>query len=234
MTDKELVESLKELGVPLKEEQVRKLEYLYQYMIEKNKNINLTRITEKSDVNLKHFYDSLTLYKGIDLNQVKTLCDIGTGAGFPGVVLKIVFPNLEVTLVDSLQKRVNYLNNLIKELDLTGIKAVHERGEDFAKSHREEFDVVTSRAVASLRIISEICIPLVKVDGYFIAMKGNVEEELNDAKSTVQALNAEIKEVIEFYLPKEESKRTLIKIRKINKTNPKYPRTIDKIKKIAL
>lgn len=234
MTNNELIESLEELGITLTEEQIEKLERLYKIMIEENEKVNLTRITNHDEVNLKHFYDSLTLYKGINLNQVKTICDVGTGAGFPGLVLKIVFPHLEVTLVDSLMKRIHYLDKVIEELQLTGIKTYHARGEDFAKSHREEFDVVTSRAVASMQVISEICIPMVKVGGYFIAMKANVEEEMNDAKNTITTLNSEIDEMIKFSLPKENSIRTLVKIRKVGKTNPKYPRPIDKIKKIAL
>lgn len=234
MTNKELVEALQEISITLTKEQQEKLEDLYQIMIEENTKVNLTRITDHNDVNLKHFYDSLTLYKGIDLNQVKTLCDIGTGAGFPGLVLKIAFPHLEICLVDSLMKRIHYLDKVIEKLELTGIKTYHARGEDFAKSHREEFDIVTSRAVARMRVISEICLPLVKVGGYFIAMKASMTEELEEAQNTVKQLNGEIKSIIEFNLPKENSKRTLIKIRKIEKTNPKYPRSMDKIKKIAL
>ena len=186
--------------------------------------MNLTRITEKEDVYLKHFYDSLTLVKVIDLTKNLTLCDVGSGAGFPGIVLKIVFPNLKITLIDSLQKRVNYLNEIIKELNLKEIEAIHTRAEDYAKNHREEYDIVTARAVANLKSLSEICIPMVKENEYFISMKGNVEEELIEANPMIETLGSKIEQIEEFFLPIENSSRALIKIKKIKKTSIKYPR----------
>ncbi len=146
MTQSNFIEELKKINIDLTEDQLNKLEKYYEMLIEYNKVMNLTGITEKSEVYLKHFYDSLTLNKIIDLTKVNTLCDLGSGAGFPGIVLKIVFPNLKITLIDSLQKRVNYLNKIIKDLELTNIIAIHTRGDDY----KESCDVVTSRAVANI------------------------------------------------------------------------------------
>lgn len=231
MKIEEFIIEVEKLGIDLTEEQLKKLEHFYELLISWNEKMNLTRITEKEEVYLKHFYDSLTLTKVVDLKDVETLCDVGSGAGFPGIVLKIVFPNLKITLIDSLQKRVNYLNAISKELELKDIVAIHTRCEDYAKINREKFDIVTARAVANLKVLSELCIPMVKVNGYFIAMKANVEDEKKESKNILNELSSKIEEVNEFNLPKEESKRTLIKIKKIKETNIKYPRTIDKIRK---
>ena len=175
-------------------------------LIEWNEKINLTRITDKEDVYLKHYYDSLTLNKVVNLKEVNTLCDVGTGAGFPGIVLKIVFPNLKVTLIDSLQKRVNYLNEVIKELKLENIEAIHARGEEYKGS----FDVVTSRAVANIEKLVGYTMHLVSKDGVFVAMKGNIEEELT--KEVENKLNKKynIIKVEKFLLPIEQSNRSLI------------------------
>ena len=173
MDKNEFIKKLEKLNITLNDKQKEQLDKYYKLLIEWNEKINLTRITEEKDVYLKHFYDSITLKRVIDLCQNLSICDIGTGAGFPGIVLKIVFPNLSVTLVDALQKRVNFLNLVIKELELKDIVAIHSRGEDYAKLHREEFDIVTSRAVMNLTSLSEISLPLVKVNGYFIPMKAN-------------------------------------------------------------
>ena len=231
MKIEEFIIEVEKLGIDLTEEQLKKLEHFYELLISWNEKMNLTRITEKEEVYLKHFYDSLTLTKVVDLKDVETLCDVGSGAGFPGIVLKIVFPNLKITLIDSLQKRVNYLNAISKELELKDIVAIHTRCEDYAKINREKFDIVTARAVANLKVLSELCIPMVKVNGYFIAMKANVEDEIKESKNILNELSSKIEEVNEFNLPKEESKRTLIKIKKTKETNIKYPRTIDKIRK---
>lgn len=234
MTEQEFLEELKHLNITLSDVQLLQLKQYYQLLITWNDKINLTRITAKKDVYLKHFYDSLTLAKAVDFKKIENLCDIGTGAGFPGLVLKICFPNIKVTLVDSLQKRINYLNEVIQQLNLEGIIAVHARGEDYAKLNRELYDIVTSRAVAHLRIIGELCIPLVKVGGYFIPMKGNIKEELKESTNTLSKLNTSIENTIEFLLPYEESQRTLLKLKKEKKTDVKYPRSMDKIKKISL
>lgn len=234
MTEQEFLEELKHLNITLSDVQLLQLKQYYQLLITWNDKINLTRITAIKDVYLKHFYDSLTLAKAVDFKKIENLCDIGTGAGFPGLVLKICFPNIKVTLVDSLQKRINYLNEVIEQLNLEGIIAVHARGEDYAKVNRELYDIVTSRAVAHLRIISELCIPLVKVGGYFIPMKGNIKEELKESTNTLSKLNTSIESIIEFLLPYEESQRTILKLKKEKKTDAKYPRSMDKIKKISL
>lgn len=206
MTKKEFIEELAKLGIVLTEDQEQKLEHFYNLLLEWNQKINLTRIIEKEDVYLKHFYDSLTIVKVIDLNKVETLCDVGSGAGFPGVVLKIVYPNLKVTLVDSLQKRVNYLNTIIKELNLTEIKAIHKRSEDL----KEKYDVVTARAVANISKLTSYTMHLLKKDGQLIAMKGDIEKELT--KEVYKELNSKYKivKIEEFTLPKENSKRSII------------------------
>lgn len=230
MKQSEFINELEKLNIFLTEEQLLKLDKFYELLISWNEKINLTRIVSKEDVYLKHFYDSLTLIKEIDLTKDLTLCDVGTGAGFPGIVLKIVFPNLKITLIDALQKRINYLNEIIKELELTDIVAIHARSEEYARNNYEKFDVVTARAVANLRILSEICIPMVKVNGYFVAMKASVLDEINESKSILNTLNSTIVSVNSFTLPYENSQRNLVKIQKNDKTSQKYPRKFDKIK----
>ena len=230
MNKEVFIEELKKIGININEDQLNKLETYYNFLIEYNKNVNLTRIVDKEEVYLKHFYDSLTLIKVIDLNQELSLCDVGTGAGFPGMVLAIVFPNLSVTLVDSLQKRIIFLEELINKLGIKNVKTVHARIEDYAKDNREKYDIVTSRAVANLRVLSEISIPLVKVGGYFIPMKANIEEELKEAEDIIKKLDCTISMVKEFNLPIEKSIRNIIKIKKHVITNKKYPRRFDLIK----
>lgn len=230
MKIEEFIKEVNNLGISLTEEQLNKLNQFYELLIEWNQKINLTRITSKEEVYLKHFYDSLTLFKVIDLYKAETLCDIGTGAGFPGLLLKIVFPNLNITLIDSLQKRVNYLNEIISNLSLENIVVYHMRGEDYARLNYEKFDIVTARAVSNLKVLSEICIPLVKVNGYFIAMKANADDELKNSKEIIRKLNGNIEQVEKFLLPKENSTRTLIMIKKLSPTNKKYPRPINKMK----
>lgn len=215
---------LKKIGIEIDDYKLSQLEKFYQLLISWNEKINLTRIVEQEEVYLKHFYDSLTLYKEIDLTKVDTLCDVGSGAGFPGIVLKIVFPNLKITLIDSLQKRVNYLNEIIKEIGLSEIEAIHARAEEHARKNREKYHIVTARAVANLTLLSELCIPLVKENGYFLAMKANAEEEIEDARILIKDLGGKIENINSFKLPVENSVRTIIKIKKIEKTNSKYPR----------
>ena len=233
MNKEVFIKELEKLGIDITENQLNKLEIYYNELIEYNKNVNLTRIVDKDEVYLKHFYDSLTLIKAIDLNQNLTLCDVGTGAGFPGMVLAIVFPTLSITLVDALQKRITFLDLVISKLGLKNVKTVHARIEDYAKDNRECFDIVTSRAVANLKILFEISIPLVKVNGYFIPMKANIDNEIEEAKDILVKLDCEIERVDEFKLPIENSTRTLVKIKKSKETNHKYPRRYDLIKKEA-
>ena len=162
------IEEVEKLGIKLSKNQLEQLEEFYELLIDYNEKVNLTRITEKEDVYLKHFYDSLTLIKAIDLNKGLTLCDVGTGAGFPGIVLKICFPQLKITLVETLQKRVRFLYLVKEKLNLKDLFICKERAEIFARNNRNKYDIVTSRAMARLNILNEMCIPLVKVNGYFI------------------------------------------------------------------
>ena len=232
MTNEEFIEKLKELNITLTKEQLNQLEKYYELLIEWNKKINLTRIVEKKDVYLKHFYDSITLIKAIDLKQ-QELCDIGTGAGFPGIVLKIVFPHLNITLVDALNKRIEFLKLVIKELNLKNINAIHERAEVFIRQNKNKFDIITCRAVAKLNIISEICIPGLKINGYFIPMKAQIDEEIKDIKF-LDKLNSKLENIVSFKLPYENSIRNLVVIKKISPTNDMYPRNYDKISKYPL
>lgn len=206
MNREEFIAELEKLGITLTTEQEIKLEKFYNLLIEWNQKINLTRIMEKEDVYLKHFYDSLTITKVVDLSKIETLCDVGTGAGFPGIVLKIVYPNLKITLVDSLLKRVNYLNIIIKELELENIKAIHTRGEDL----KETFDIVTARAVANIEKLLIYTMHLVNKNGSLIAMKGNIDDELNS--DIIKKINKKYKisKIEKFLLPKENSQRSLV------------------------
>lgn len=233
MNKEEFILALKDLRIEINDNQLNQLETYYNMLIEYNSHTNLTRITEKEDVYLKHFYDSLTIVKAIKLNN-QTLLDIGTGAGFPGMVLKILFPNLKVTLVDSLNKRIIFLKEVINNLGLKDIVALHERAEEYALNNKETFDIVTSRAVASLNVLSELCIPFVKVNGYFIPLKADAKEEINISKKAIETLGCVIEDLIEFQLIKENSKRTIIKIKKKEKTPLKYPRKFNEIKKKPL
>ncbi len=212
MTEAEFIEQIKKLGLFPTKEQLKKLNQLYEMMIEENKVMNLTRIVEKDDVYLKHFYDSLTIVKVCDFSKIETLCDVGTGAGFPGLVLKIFFSDVKITLVDALQKRVNYLNKVINVLGLEKIEAIHIRAEDLAKKGNR-YDIVTARAVANLSKLLSWTMPLVKKDGSFIAMKGNVSEELNIAIPIIKNKNYILEKKVEFNLPKENSVRTILKVK---------------------
>lgn len=206
MNKEKFIEELKKINIELTEEQENKLDLFYKLLIEWNKKINLTRIVEYEDVLLKHFYDSLTLIKAVDLTKIETMCDVGTGAGFPGIVIKIVFPNIKVTLIDSLQKRVNYLNEIIKGLELKDIEAIHARGEEY----KGKFDLVTSRAVANIEKLVGYTMHLVSQDGLFVAMKGNIDEELTiNVKNKIEK-KYKIVDIITFNLPIENSKRSLV------------------------
>ncbi len=233
MNKEDFVIEIEKLNIKLSEYQINLLEKYYELLISWNKKINLTRITEKNEVYLKHFYDSLTLIKAIDLNKNLYVCDIGTGAGFPGIVLKIVFPNLKIVLVDSLGKRIEFLNEVINKLNLTNIITINERAEIYIKNNIEKFDLITCRAVSKLNIISEICIPGLKINGYFIPMKAQIDEEIKNIEF-INKLSCKIENIISFKLPKENSTRNLIIIKKIGKTNIMYPRSFEKIKKRPL
>ena len=233
MNDKEFKEELSKLGIVLKSTQEKQLEMYYNLLIEWNNKMNLTGITERNSVYLKHFYDCITLIKAIDLTKNLKIVDVGTGAGFPGLVLKIVFPNLDVVLVDALNKRINFLNHVIESLKLKNIEAIHDRIENYAKNNLEVFDLVTCRAVAKLNIISELCLPLAKINGYFIPMKATIEDEISDTKY-LEVLKSKVESVITFNLPIENSIRNLIVIKKYGSIDNKYPRQYDKIIKNPL
>ena len=234
MNELEFITAVSELNISLDEEKLSKLERYYELLVEWNEKMNLTGITEKDQVYLKHFYDSLTLNKIVDLTEKLTLVDIGTGAGFPGLVLKIVFPNLKITLIDSLNKRIEFLKLVINELGLKDIEAIHARCEEYGIKNREIFDIATARAVAPLNILLEYSIPMIKVNGYFIPMKANISQEIIDSQNALKQLDSEIISQVEFELPKEQSKRTLIKIRKNKQTKKIFPRKYSEIKKRSL
>lgn len=233
MNDKEFKEELSKLGIVLTSTQENQLEMYYNLLIEWNNKMNLTGITDRNSVYLKHFYDCITLIKAIDLTKNLKIVDVGSGAGFPGLVLKIVFPNLNVVLVDALNKRINFLNHVIESLKLENIVAIHDRIENYAKNNLEVFDLVTCRAVAKLNIISELCLPLAKVNGYFIPMKATIEDEISDTKY-LEVLKSKVESVITFNLPIENSVRNLIVIKKYGSIDKKYPRQYDKIIKNPL
>ena len=233
MNDKEFKEELSKLGIVLTSTQENQLEMYYNLLIEWNNKMNLTGITDRNSVYLKHFYDCITLIKAIDLTKNLKIVDVGSGAGFPGLVLKIVFPNLNVVLVDALNQRINFLNHVIESLKLENIVAIHDRIENYAKNNFEVFDLVTCRAVAKLNIISELCLPLAKVNGYFIPMKATIEDEISDTKY-LEVLKSKVESVITFNLPIENSVRNLIVIKKYGSIDKKYPRQYDKIIKNPL
>lgn len=230
MNELEFIENLNKINIEISKEKLDKLNKYYEYLVYYNSKINITSITKKEDVYLKHFYDSLTLTKAVDLNNNLTICDIGTGAGFPGIVLKIVFPNIKLTLVESIKKKTIFLREVVNLLNLKDVEIINDRVENFAKFNKNKFDLVTCRAVSSLNIISELCIPITKIDGYFIPMKG---EKIEDT-TFLTKLNAKIEKICEFILPIENSKRTLIKIKKVGNTNNIYPRTFKLIKEKPL
>ena len=216
-----------ELGIQLEQRQRDQFVQYYKLLIEWNKVMNLTGITEFEEVLQKHFVDSLSVKKVVDLTKISRVIDVGTGAGFPGIPLKIVFPELKITLLDSLQKRIKFLNEVTGKLGLNGIEAVHSRAEDLGRNpeYREKYDLCVSRAVANLSTLSEYCMPFVKPGGYFIPYKsGKIETELQEAKHAVFLLSGKVKEVVAFTLPGAEAERSLVKIEKVNEISKKYPR----------
>lgn len=217
---------LEALGIELSSNQKQQFIDYYELLIEWNKVINLTAITEFGEVINKHFIDSLSIVKVITLSNQKVL-DVGTGAGFPGIPLKIVFPEIDIVLLDSLKKRLTFLDEVILKLELKGIQTLHGRAEDYGKdiNYREQFDLCVSRAVAKLSSLSEYCIPYIKIGGSFISYKsGNVQEELALSENAFEILGAQIEKVEEFMLPDTEIERTLVLLRKIVMTPVKYPR----------
>lgn len=230
MNRKKFVEELKKMNLFLTEEKLEKLRYYYEILKEENAKYNLTRIIKEEEVYLKHFYDSLTIIKVTAIGN-NNICDLGSGAGFPGLVLAICFPESTVTLIESNSKKCKFLKKVKETLSLQNVTIINARIEDYAKENREVFDIVTARAVAPLKHLLEYGIPLVKVKGYFIAMKANIEEEIVDIEKYYTILKIIEVEKITFYLPSENSLRTLLKYQKLDKTNKKYPRRYSEIKK---
>ena len=219
------INDLKAIGIELSDEQLEQFLTYYEMLIEKNKVMNLTAITDFDEVLEKHFEDSLSLIQAVDLEKSQAVIDLGTGAGFPGIPLKIAFPNLQITLADSLNKRILFLDDVIRELGLTGIDTVHGRAEDLAKNsdYREKFDLCVSSAVANLSTLSEYCLPFVKIGGKFISYKaGECDEEVAASKSSIFLLGGKISDIKKFELG--ESGRAFVIIDKVSGTPKKYPR----------
>lgn len=223
----DFTQALSEHNVELNDNQITQFNLYFELLVEWNKKMNLTAITEENEVYLKHFFDSISPSFYYDFSKIKTVCDIGAGAGFPSIPLKICFPHLQITIVDSLNKRINFLNELATKLGLTDVNFVHSRAEDFGqqKENRETYDVVTARAVARTNVLSEYCLPVCKINGQFIAMKGSlIDNELAEASNAIEILGGKIKEEITFTLPIEKSDRSILIVDKLKKTPKKYPR----------
>ncbi|MFP3916575.1 16S rRNA (guanine(527)-N(7))-methyltransferase RsmG [Lysinibacillus telephonicus] len=227
MNEQQFIEALSKQGIELNEKQIAQFKKYFELLVEWNEKMNLTAITDLEGVYLKHFYDSISASFYFDFTKVNSVCDVGAGAGFPSLPIKICFPHLHVTIVDSLNKRISFLNHLSEQLQLDNVEFVHARAEEFGQNtkYRESFDVVTARAVARLSVLSELCLPLVKQGGYFVALKAAAgPDELKDAKKAITTLGASLKEEFAYLLPVEESERTLYIFDKIKQTPKKYPR----------
>ena len=231
------IKSLEKLNIHLDEKQVYQFMKYYEMLIETNKVMNLTAITDFDEVIDKHFVDSLALIQAIDLNKELKVIDVGTGAGFPGIPLKIAFPELDILLLDSLNKRIHFLDQVISELGLENIQTIHGRAEDFGKNplYREKFDLCVSRAVANLSTLSEYCVPFVKVDGYFISYKsGKVQEELDASRHAVAILGGKVENCLNYALADTDMERSLVVIHKLKPTKKVYPRKAGKPSKEPL
>ena len=207
-----------------------KFSLYYNFLIQENEKYNLTNITEKDEAYIKHFYDSIQLEQVIDFNNIKTLCDVGSGAGFPSIPLKIIYPHLHITIIEPTLKRCNFLNNLVELLQLDNVTIINDRAENMT-SLRENFDIVTARAVAAMPILLELCVPLTKVNGYFISLKGSsFHEEMMKSSNAIKLLDVKVNKVLEYELLNNYGKRSIIMFEKIKQTNNKYPRKYSLIK----
>lgn len=227
MNPEQFVTELQEKGIELSDRQLEQFTIYFQTLVEWNEKINLTALTSEADVYLKHFYDSISAAFYYDFNHAVHICDVGAGAGFPSIPLKICFPHLHISIVDSLNKRIGFLNHLAEQLELENVSFYHSRAEDFGrnKKYRESFDIVMARAVARMSVLSELCLPLCKVNGTFIAMKGaQADEELSDAEKAIKTFGGQVTMTQTFSLPEENSERSIVIVNKERKTPKKYPR----------
>lgn len=229
MNKETFIKEASKLGIEITPFILEKLDIYYHFLVEYNEKVNLTNITNEEDVYLKHFYDSITVLKSHNL-EGKSLVDVGTGAGFPGVVLKIMVPSLKLTLVDSLNKRIIFLNELIKKLDLKDVNTVHARFEEYSLKSEEAFDYVTARAVSNISFLAEATVRLLKVGGTLILMRGSNDYLEKDRTRLLQELNLKLSNTDEFLLPIEKAKRTIISLEKLSKTSKKYPRKLNDMK----
>jgi len=230
MNRDEFVKYTKEIGIDINEKKLDMLEKYKDILIEWNKKFNLTTIIKEEDIYLKHFYDSLCLFKATNLNN-KSICDFGTGAGFPGMVIAIIFGDTNVTLIESNGKKISFLEEVKKELKLENVNIINSRAEEYGKKNRELFDIVTCRAVSSLNIILELSISMLKINGLFIPMKSNIKDEFNQSLNKSKILGYDFMKIIEYKLPIENSDRSLLIYKKIKTTDKKYPRSYNLIKK---
>lgn len=223
-------EEVSKYNININDSMLNKLEGYFSFLVSYNEHTNLTAITEHDEVYIKHFLDSMLLSVSYDLSN-KTLCDVGAGAGFPSVPCAIINESISVDIVDSLNKRINFLNELIEKIDIHNVKAYHSRAEEWVIDKRESYDIVSARAVARLNILAELCMPLVKVGGVFIAMKSKeYEEELKEALQAISTLGGEVVEIKHYNLPYDMGDRNIIIIKKVKECSKKYPRSFAKIK----
>ncbi len=230
MNKEEFIRELAKLNINITDKQLKQLDIYYHFLVDENEKYNLTNITKETDVYLKHFYDSLTIVKSISLSN-QYICDVGTGAGFPGMVLKIIFPNIKIDLLDATAKKCSFLNQLINKLELKNINVINDRAELYSRENREKYDIVTSRAVAPLKHLLEYSVPMLKIDGKFIALKSNITDELQNIDNYYKKLFLKNEKIIEFKLPNELSNRTIYEVSKTKSTSLIYPRPYSQIKK---
>lgn len=224
-----------QFNIDITEKQLNQFNIYYEYLVEYNKMVNLTRITEKEEVFYKHFFDSITLIESLDVEKINSLCDMGAGAGFPSIPLKIVFPHLKITIIDSLGKRITFLNQLLKKLHIDDIFLVYDRIENYAQLNHEKFDVVTARALGKLPLILEMGLPMTKIGGFFVAYKSNkYKTEVEQSKQAFKTLGGELTKVVNIKLPLTYGDRTHLVVEKIKTTPKMYPRSFALIKNKTL